>query len=134
MMREKCPNTFFLVSFFRYLHQIQEKTNQKKLRIWTLFTQCNGNKSSKGYSKIYWASFPGMLDAIFKKLDCSKSCPYPTMCQFDITEIYSRERLLVNIYFERGYTKVWNHTTIHIRPQPPTIIHNHQKPVPTTHS
>ena len=32
-LREKCPNTeFFLV-------RIQENTEQKKLRIWTLFTQ-----------------------------------------------------------------------------------------------
>ena len=32
--REKCPNTeFFLV-------RIQENTDQKKLRIWTLFKQC----------------------------------------------------------------------------------------------
>ena len=34
-MHEKCPNTkFFLV-------QIQENTDQKKLCIWTLFTQCD---------------------------------------------------------------------------------------------
>ena len=33
-LREKCPSTeFFLV-------QIQENTDQKKLRIWALFTQC----------------------------------------------------------------------------------------------
>ena len=33
---EMCPNTeFFLVRIFRYL-------DQKKLRIWTLFTQCVG--------------------------------------------------------------------------------------------
>ena len=34
---KKCPNTeFFLV-------RIQENTDQKKLRIWTLFTQCTVN-------------------------------------------------------------------------------------------
>ena len=34
-LREKCPNTeFFLVRIFRH-------SDQKKLRIWTLFTQCN---------------------------------------------------------------------------------------------
>ena len=33
-LREKCPNTeFFLV-------RIRENTDQKKLRIWTFFTQC----------------------------------------------------------------------------------------------
>ena len=37
-IREKCPNMeFFLVRFF--LVRIQEKTDQKKLRIWTIFTQ-----------------------------------------------------------------------------------------------
>ena len=41
-LREKCPNTeFFLVRTFLYLDsvQIQENMDQKKLRIWTLFTQ-----------------------------------------------------------------------------------------------
>ena len=37
---EKCPNTeFFLVSIFSYSVRIRENTDQKKLRIWTLFTQ-----------------------------------------------------------------------------------------------
>ena len=40
-LREKCPNTeFFLVSIFLYSIRIQENTDQKKLRIWTFFTQC----------------------------------------------------------------------------------------------
>ena len=40
-MREKCPNTeFVLVHIFLYSVQIQEKMDQKKLRIWTLFKQC----------------------------------------------------------------------------------------------
>ena len=34
-LRENCPNTeFFLV-------RIQENTDQKKLRIWTLLTECH---------------------------------------------------------------------------------------------
>ena len=38
---EKCPNTeVFLVHIFLYSVQIQENTDQKRLRIWTLFTQC----------------------------------------------------------------------------------------------
>ena len=40
-LREKCSNTdFFLVRIFLYSEWIQENTDQKKLRIWTLFTQC----------------------------------------------------------------------------------------------
>ena len=40
---EKCPNTeFFLVHIFPYSDRTQENTTQKKLRIWTLFTQCVG--------------------------------------------------------------------------------------------
>ena len=31
---------FFLVRFFLYSDWIQKNTDQKKLRIWTLFTQC----------------------------------------------------------------------------------------------
>ena len=33
-LREKCPNTDYL------LVRIPEKTNQKKLRVWTHFTHC----------------------------------------------------------------------------------------------
>ena len=51
-LREKCPNTeFFLVHRIHteygdlrakspYSVQMQENTDQKKLRTWTLFTQC----------------------------------------------------------------------------------------------
>ena len=39
---EKCPNTeFFLVRIFPYPVRIRENTDQKNLRIWTLFTQCS---------------------------------------------------------------------------------------------
>ena len=39
-LREKCPNTeLFLVRIFLYLDWIQKNTDQKLLRIWTLFTQ-----------------------------------------------------------------------------------------------
>ena len=41
-LSQKCPNTeFFLGRMFLYLIRIQENTDQKKLRIWTLFRQCN---------------------------------------------------------------------------------------------
>ena len=40
-LREKCPNKeLFLVRIFLYSVQTQENTEQKKLRIWTLFRQC----------------------------------------------------------------------------------------------
>ena len=42
-LREKFPNTeFFLVLIFLYSYsvRIQENADQKKLRIWTLLTQC----------------------------------------------------------------------------------------------
>ena len=42
-LREKRPNTeFFLVRIFLYFDRIQENTDQKKLSIWALFTQCLG--------------------------------------------------------------------------------------------
>ena len=40
-MREKCPNAeLFLVRIFLYSVRIQENMDQRKLRIWKLFTQC----------------------------------------------------------------------------------------------
>ena len=40
-LREKFPNTkFFLVRIYLYSVRIQENTDQKKPRIWTLFMQC----------------------------------------------------------------------------------------------
>ena len=54
-LREKCPNTeFFLIRISRiwteyddllrkppYSVRMRKNTDQKKLRIWTLFTQCS---------------------------------------------------------------------------------------------
>ena len=41
LLSENCPNTeFFLTRIFLYSVPIQENTDQKKLRIWTLFKQC----------------------------------------------------------------------------------------------
>ena len=38
---EKLQNTeFFLVRIFQHSDRIRENTDQKKLRIWALFTQC----------------------------------------------------------------------------------------------
>ena len=46
-LREKCPNTeFFLVSIFLHSDWINENTDQKELRIWTLFTQWFSQKNS----------------------------------------------------------------------------------------
>ena len=46
-LREKCPNTeFFLVRIFPYFDRIRGNTDQKNLRIWTLFTQWEANSSS----------------------------------------------------------------------------------------
>ena len=40
-LREKCPNMeFFLGRIFLYSDWTQENTDQKKLCIWALFTQC----------------------------------------------------------------------------------------------
>ena len=53
-LRKKCPNTeFFLTRIFLYPDWIQENTDQKKLRIWTLFMHCSlifsgGKKNTSG--------------------------------------------------------------------------------------
>ena len=46
-LREKCSNTeFFLVRIFPYFDRIRGNTDQKNLRIWTLFTQWEASSSS----------------------------------------------------------------------------------------
>ena len=51
---EKCPNMeFFLVRIFPYSVRIREHTDQKKLRIWTLFTQCRCKENILCYIS-YW--------------------------------------------------------------------------------
>ena len=109
-LREKCPNKeFFLVRIFLYSDwilrkspfsvQIQENTEQKKLRIWTLFTQwldtfyrCNkklllpesGNirnikeilpkkKKKKGHNKKYTSIKEKKAELILKKLSVTFS-------------------------------------------------------------
>ena len=52
-LREKCLNIeFFLARIFLYLDWIQENTDQKKLRVWTLLTQCQSIQSSVSKWKI----------------------------------------------------------------------------------
>ena len=58
-LREKCLNTeIFLVRIFLYSFRIQGNTDQKKLRIWTLFTLCTLTikhpQTDRNYSKICW--------------------------------------------------------------------------------
>ena len=54
-VREKCPKTeFFLVSIFLYSVRIQKNTDQKKLRIWTLFTQCKCMQVSLNTFRVYF--------------------------------------------------------------------------------
>ena len=68
----------FVVSVFPYSNWIPENTDQKTLRIWTLFTQCNtrrmGNKyghtnwyrqSSSFFSRVFWCY--GSLDLLKRK-------------------------------------------------------------------
>ena len=70
-LREKCPNKeIFLVRVFLYLIEygnlirkslysvrIQENTDQKKLRIWTLFTQCRYMVDFKKKAEVFNPSF-----------------------------------------------------------------------------
>ena len=45
-LHEKCPNAeFFLVRIFLYSVRIQKNTDQKKLCIWIIFTQCTFRKT-----------------------------------------------------------------------------------------
>ena len=49
-LRENCPNTgFFLVRIFLYSVRIKKNTDQKKLRIWILFTQWFDSKVNANF-------------------------------------------------------------------------------------
>ena len=51
-LHEECPSTeFLLICIFPYSFRIRENTDQKKLRIWTLFTQCNFKTVSQKLEK-----------------------------------------------------------------------------------
>ena len=60
-LREKCPNTeFFLV-------RMRENTGQKKLRIWTLFTQYIPTKLLKQFSKAISIPLDKLINFSFGK-------------------------------------------------------------------
>ena len=54
-LRKKCPNMeFFLIRIFLYSVRIQKNADQKKLRIWTLFTQCEINGGTDKNKFTHW--------------------------------------------------------------------------------
>ena len=58
-----CPyKEFFLVRIFLYLVGIQENTGQKKLRIWTLFTQYS--PASVSFSDTDFLTFCWLYEAL----------------------------------------------------------------------
>ena len=72
-LREKCPNTeFFLVRVLPHSVRIRDDTGQKKLRIWTIFTQCiKICSSSKTVSKLLtfpWKIYRNFQNIIFGKI------------------------------------------------------------------
>ena len=73
-LREKCPNTeFFLVRIFLY-------SDQKKLRIWTHFTQCSSLKElmiNGVVFEIYFGSYY-MVTWGFVLQNFYIKCPYLT--------------------------------------------------------
>ena len=57
ILHEKCPNTeFFLVRIFLYSDWMQENTDQRKLRLWILFTQCKFKTLCSKY--VYFMKVP----------------------------------------------------------------------------
>ena len=55
LLRENWPNTeLFLVCIFLYSDWIQENTDQKKLRISTLFTQCVSNLTHMSFLFVFY--------------------------------------------------------------------------------
>ena len=58
---------FFLVHIFLYSVRIQENTDQKKLRVWALFTQCLQNNLLNNDGKIDGVTIGSSLAAgLFK--------------------------------------------------------------------
>ena len=83
--RFKCPNTeLFLIRIFMYSVRIQENTDQKKLRIWTLFTQLYGENTEILNSlrqASTWFSGYSSLSAFFEPCDSYKEASYKKTAQ-----------------------------------------------------
>ena len=79
-LRKKCANTEFFLSVFSsmwtkcgetqsispYPNRMEENMDTKKLRIWTLFTQCNGD-----FLKKWWTNFSFKILASSRTFDRS---------------------------------------------------------------
>ena len=101
-LHEKCPNTeSFPVRIFLYSEWIQENTDQKKFRIWTLSTQCTSAWLSwltfqlRGTTNEFCNEFTNeallLADSYYKFLRC-----YKTLKKF-----FSKNSFLGLIYFLR---------------------------------
>ena len=99
-LREKCPNTeFFLVRIFlhsdwiRKFIQIQENTNQKKFRIWILFTQCS---CAPMYECIIYVHFICLLG------DC---CDRQPLCQMNLNTLLIVSLILPESVVQKYFSK-----------------------------
>ena len=73
-MREKCPNTeFFLVHIFLHSVWIQENTDRKKLRIWTLFTQWLTSQPRIYIKRLVWKTYVSCIPlCLFRTLHAAQ--------------------------------------------------------------
>ena len=80
-LREKCPNReFFLVRIFLYSVLMQENADQKKLPIWTLFTQCSYTE----VQIIIWAFWVDSYLSCFDSKSFSNNFKYLTTLVIDV--------------------------------------------------
>ena len=93
-LREKCPNTeLFLVRIFLFSDWIQENTDQKKLRIWTLFTQCSYKLVS--YEKCYIENWKSSNQAENKQICPLVSVSLTNCCFFIAIPIWQSHHFRV---------------------------------------
>ena len=70
MLRKKCPKMdFFLVCTFSYSVRIQENMDQRKLGIWTLFTQKDCHYSNLTHLMILNRSFFQYMERTVQKIN-----------------------------------------------------------------
>ena len=111
-MREKSPNTqFFLVGIFLYSDWIQENTDQKKLRIGTLFTQRKIWETSKIFANIAYCKRQKQPQEVFcKKKEALVHVFFCKFCKiskniFFTDHIWATASALFNLPELKIYTK-----------------------------
>ena len=99
-LREKWPiKEFFLVRIILYSVPIQENTDQKKLRIWRLFTQCNLCHASSDYGMTQLKLCPNFKHKIWTGKTATELC-WPTALNRSTVVHWRRWKRLTSLFLQ----------------------------------